>query len=187
AGGHLPEVLDSYFREFPAPPPRPGGHDLGRVLDFRAYEDGPETPAAEAGSVADGQQARAVLRHGRPAIFELSLALDPSIAGFDVIFSIFSMEMQMVAQCSSMNCGAVLRNQGPVSRVSLRLPQLLLNDGRYTVTLTVIEPDRQGRARGRTLAFVENLADLRVSAERALHGAAPVQLVGTWEAGVPLS
>ena len=180
-------VIDEYFREFPFGHIGVGGSGKARLLAIEIEADGRRVHSSDLQmGLSEKASHDLIFKHGRPLAFELAFDVAPEIKRMHLEIKFSDMEMRSIAQSSSVNSDHAFVNNSPsTTRIRLSLPELLLNKGRYAINIALMEEHACGLKIGEILCSYDNVAELQVSADSVLFGAAPVQLRGNWEQPSP--
>ena len=113
-------------------------------------------------------------QHGEPMTISFDVKVSPKYETFLVSVTFMNQETQVVAQCHSGYDNIVLNNDGYSKNIQITIPTLLLNPGKYSVTVIIF--DKTNR---KVLLWYPKLRRFSVVGEFV--GGANIQFVSTWK------
>ena len=108
-----------------------------------------------------------------PLRLEMTLKVEVPVKRVQLGLLFYDRETRGIAQCSSESGIACIPNRGEPMRVSVTIPQIPFNPGRYSVSITVTDEDT-----GEILTTEHGFRQFQVRG--SYFGFTPVQLDGRW-------
>jgi lipopolysaccharide transport system ATP-binding protein len=125
-------------------------------------------------SGADGRDAASDgLEYGKPFGVSFSLEVPPEHERFNVSLSVMTAQQELVAQCHSEWNGHLLQLPGGRGRIECRFGAMLLNPGRYHLSVVIYD-----RRNAEYLCWHHAAIGFRVAGK--WFGSGPVQAIGEW-------
>jgi len=115
-----------------------------------------------------------VFHHGDPMTISFEAEVARKYKSFVVSITFVNQGMELVAQCHSIYNNVVLRNDGNLKNIQIKLPKILLSPGSYAISVIIY--DRTNR---KHLAWYTNVKRFRVTGEFV--GGVNIQLIGRWK------
>ncbi|NQU11636.1 ABC transporter ATP-binding protein [bacterium] len=123
--------IDYYYSRFQAEASRHAGSGKARVTHVRL----------SSGDRAADDQGRLLLHYGDSLHVQMGLTFARQPRRTAIRFIVWNKEHRAVAECYSLHCGFHLAERGSSHLVEILIPQLQLNNGTYSVSIIVFDPD----------------------------------------------
>ncbi len=162
-GDNVPEGIDRYYGQFDDAEATTAGSGMAALSEVRLSSNG-----------SDGKDPELLtVDYLAPLRLEMTLKVEAPVKGVQLGLLFYDRETRGIAQCSSESGLASIPNRGDPMRVSVTIPQIPFNPGRYSVSITVTDEET-----GEILTTEHGFRQFQVTG--SYFGLTPVQLDGRW-------
>lgn len=119
------------------------------------------------------QNNQSTVSYGEKFSVDMDVEVDRIYPEYILSVNFLSQDLQLVAQCHSRHCKIQLKNTGARAHVTISIPELLLNPGKYIMSVVIY--DKKNRIH---LYWNQGIKILRVVSD--FIGSAPVQWNAEW-------
>lgn len=165
---NLAEVFDTYFSFISGGEASTEGTKEASLLKFSFGNEGNMIPVDYS---LQGNSDKPICEPDidEAVIAECVIKINPDIKDYNILFFVSDIDQKIVAQSNLKS--EPIHNSGAVQTVRVKIDNLLLNSGKYALSLQIYKPGITGRAD--ILLGVRNILEFKVLRERYI-GVAPV-------------
>jgi lipopolysaccharide transport system ATP-binding protein len=163
-GNHVEEGVSYYYEQFEGAKASITGSGRASIHAVKLYSDDTEETGDKLFKI----------EYLNSLYIEVTFLIDPDISSANMNIAFMDRDIRAAAQCYSINCNFEILNKGKPTTTRVKLPNLQLNPGIYTISIVLTDIRR-----GETLTNCHMIKEFQVLG--SFIGFAPVQFQGEWK------